>query len=55
MRDVERKRLMVERYLGLSARLPVFEIRFRPGLDVLPAILDRIEQRVIGVSGREAA
>jgi hypothetical protein len=55
MRDVERKRLMMERYLGLSARVPVFEIRFRPGLDVLPAILDRIEQAIIGVAGREAA
>jgi hypothetical protein len=53
--DVERKRLMLDRYLGVSAHVPVFEIRFRPGLDVLPAVLDRIEQAIIGVSGREAA
>jgi hypothetical protein len=53
--DVERKRLMLARYLSISAQVPVFEIRFRPRLDALPAILDRIEQAMIGVSGREAA
>jgi hypothetical protein len=55
MRDVERKRLMMERYLSLGVRVPVFQIRFRPELNVLPTILDRIEQAVIGASGREAA
>lgn len=53
--DMSRKRLMIERYLSLAAHLPVFEIRFRPGLDALPAVLDRIEEAVIGMSGREAA
>jgi hypothetical protein len=45
--DVERKRRMMERYLALSAHLPVFEIRFRPGLQKLPGMLDRIEETVI--------
>jgi hypothetical protein len=53
--DVERKRLMLDRYLSVSTQVPVFEIRFRPGLDVLPVILDGIEQAMIGVSGREVA
>jgi hypothetical protein len=44
------KRRMVEHYLDLVARVPVFQIRFRPGLERLPAIADMIEQ----VAGRDA-
>jgi hypothetical protein len=44
------KRRMVEHYLDLVARVPVFELRFRPGLDRLPAIADMIEQ----TAGRNA-
>jgi hypothetical protein len=44
------KRRMVEHYLDLVARVPVFEIRFRPGLEQLPALADMVEQ----VAGREA-
>jgi hypothetical protein len=38
---------MMEQYLRLSARLPVFEIQFQPGLQKLPEILDRIEQAMM--------
>jgi hypothetical protein len=44
LHDIERKRRMMERYLDLTARIPIFEIRFSPGLEKLPAILDQIEQ-----------
>lgn len=46
LKDVERKRRMVEHYLGVAARLPVFEIRFPTGLERLGAILDVIEDTV---------
>jgi hypothetical protein len=41
--DPERRRLMVERYLELVARVPVLRVRFAAGLHNLPAILDAIE------------
>jgi hypothetical protein len=40
------KRRMMEHYLELMAKVPVFAIRFRPGLERLPAIADVIEQIV---------
>lgn len=46
-RDEVRKRDMVRHYLDLIARVPIFEIRFRAGLDTLPAVLDEIERVVI--------
>ena len=39
-----RKRLMLDRYLSLVARIPVFELRVPDGLEGLPDILDTIEQ-----------
>jgi hypothetical protein len=39
-----RRRETAERYLELSARVPVWEIRFRAGLDVLPALMDALEE-----------
>jgi hypothetical protein len=44
--DQDRKRLMVEHYLTLSARVPAFQLCFPPGIEVLPSILDRIERTV---------
>jgi hypothetical protein len=44
------KRRMMEHYLELVAKVPVFAIRFRPGLERLQAIADVIEQ----VAGRAA-
>jgi hypothetical protein len=38
------KRSMVQHYMELAARVPVFALRFRPGLELLPLILDEIEQ-----------
>lgn len=48
--DPPRKRLMLERYLSLVARVPVFDLRVADGLDHLPALLDEVE-RVLGDTG----
>ncbi len=53
LREEERKRRMMHHYLELTARVPVWEVRFRPGLERLPAILDGIERAVrAGSPGR---
>ncbi len=44
--DSGRKRVMIERYLSLAARVPVFEISVPHGLDLLPALLDVIERAI---------
>jgi hypothetical protein len=44
VKDTARKRRMVEGYLALTARVPVYEIRFRPGFEHLPMVLDAIEE-----------
>ncbi len=55
LENLERKRRMMEHYLDLTARVPVFEIRFESGLEKLPAILDAIEQLgLASVSGEES-
>ena len=48
LHDLDRKRRMMEQYLDLTARVPVFEVRFQAGLDALEAVLDGIEREVIG-------
>src|SRR5262249_8265495 len=45
--DQERNRRMIERHRGVSARVPILEIRFAAGLERLSAILDRIEQTIL--------
>src|SRR5262249_55929491 len=45
--DAERKRRMIERYLVVSARVPILQIRFAAGLEHLSAMLDRIEQTIL--------
>jgi len=45
--DAERKRRMMERYLVVSARVRILEIRFAAGLEHLPAMLDRIEETAL--------
>jgi hypothetical protein len=40
--DDDRRRLMLERYLELTARVPVFRIRNRPTLEQLPDFLDTV-------------
>jgi hypothetical protein len=37
--DAGRKRTMVERYLELAGRVPVFSVRFTPGFERLPDVL----------------
>ena len=46
LQDRERKRRMINHYLELVARTPIFDISFQPGRENLPAILDAIEQMV---------
>ena len=42
--DVARKKLMMEHYLDVAERLPVLEVRFKPGLDRLPAVVDGVSR-----------
>jgi hypothetical protein len=44
--DDKRRRRMVQQYLELVARVPVFKVRFKPELPALASVLDRIEQAV---------
>lgn len=42
--EPERKRRMLEFYLHVAASLPVWRVRFTPGLDRLSGLLDRLER-----------
>jgi hypothetical protein len=44
LRNRTRKQRMLEFYLALAARVPVFELRFEPDFDKLAAVLDAVEQ-----------
>ncbi len=46
LQDGGRKWRMLQHYLDLVARVPVYAVRFQPGLEKLPAIMDRIEQLI---------
>jgi hypothetical protein len=46
-KDPAQKRRTVSNYVAMAARVPAYEIRFRPGLEPLPAVLDALE-RVLG-------
>ena len=46
LKDQRRKRLMMTNYLTLAAWVPVYAVRFAPGLERVPEILDRIELAV---------
>lgn len=37
------RRMTAERYLALVARVPVHALRFRPGLDAVPALVEALE------------
>ena len=43
VKDVAQKRRTIWNYLTMTGRVPTYEIRFRPGLEHLPAVLDAIE------------
>jgi len=49
LKDLKRKQSMMHHYLDLVARVPVFEIRFRSGLETLPASLTDISQLISSV------
>jgi hypothetical protein len=53
VKDPEQKRLTVGNYLTLTARVPAYEIRFRPGLEHLPAVLD-VLQALVGPAAARA-
>ena len=44
LQEAERKRRMINHYLELVAKVPVFEVTFPTGLENLPATLDAIER-----------
>jgi hypothetical protein len=46
LEDAEHNRRMIDHYLELSARVPVFSVRFRVGLSHLPTVLDEVERAV---------
>ena len=46
VKDPAQKRRTISNYLTLTARVPAYEIRFRPGLEYLPTLLDAIEEIV---------
>lgn len=45
--EPRRNALMTDRYLRLAASIPVFEIRYRRGLDRLASVLDAVEERIL--------
>jgi hypothetical protein len=53
LEDPARKRLMLDRYLSLVARVPVMALAVPDGLEDLPVILDALE-RAFGEPGRDA-
>jgi hypothetical protein len=46
LRDAERKQIMMRHYLDLASRVPIFEVRFRPGLKTLSTVLDGIGELI---------
>lgn len=44
LEDPDLKRRMVERYMALAARVPVFALRFRPGFEWISRVLDQVER-----------
>ena len=53
LEDPARKRLMLDRYLSLVARVPVMALAVPDGLEGLPAALDALE-RAFGEPSRDA-
>jgi hypothetical protein len=51
LRDVERNRRMMQHYLELVARVPVFEVCFQPGLETLHEVLDGIDRLIRSTLG----
>jgi hypothetical protein len=51
LRDQARRERMVRNYLDLASRVPVFDLRFAPGLAWLPAITNAIEAALAATAG----
>lgn len=49
LQDTKRKRTMMRRYLDLVSRTPVFEVRFRAGVETLPVVLNGITQLLTNI------
>ena len=47
LQDRLRKRRMMQQYLNLIRQVAVFKVRFHRGLERLPSIVDRLEQRIL--------
>ena len=47
--DIERNRQMIQHYIDLATRVPVFSVVFRAGFEHLPSVLSTIE-RVVGMN-----
>jgi hypothetical protein len=45
--DPARNALMVDRFLDLASSVPTFDVRYRPGLGHISAVLDEIETHVL--------
>jgi hypothetical protein len=43
VKDAAQKRRTISNYLTLAGRVPVYEVRFCPGLEHLPAVLDTLQ------------
>jgi hypothetical protein len=52
LEQIERNRAMIGHYIDLAARVPVFNVVFRPGLEHLPSVLTTIERAVEMKPGR---
>ncbi len=48
LRDRARKQRMLEQYLAIAGRVPVYELRFQPSFRELPAVLDAVEGALDG-------
>jgi hypothetical protein len=44
--DSQRKRLVINHYLDLAAKTPIYDVSFNPGFENLPAVLDAIEEHL---------
>ena len=50
LQDPRRKRRMMEQYLSVVLNVPVFTVRFRRGLELLPSVVDAIEAQILHLS-----
>lgn len=46
MHDSQRKRMVIDHYLDLAAKTPIYEFSFNPGFENLPAVLDALVEHL---------